>query len=214
MSSVEDPFDQVLNDTEEQIKRLKDYLKSHGNQNDAEIDGIFNDIKETIVDLERSIIVIQRSGKDTVERETRLNAVRSELDKLQIVRDSTNTANTANTFDPSETNQNVDDIEMDGGVANPFQEQMLREQDDQLDNIHKSMQTLHLHAQTMGQELEDQGQLLDDMNDKFDSVTTKLGLSRRKLEWVYEQNKEKYDNCCIGLLIVVLIVLLVLAFIA
>lgn len=48
----------------------------------------------------------------------------------------------------------------------------------------------------------------------MDGVVNKLARGRRQLEWVYEKNKEKYDDCCIGLLIVVLIVLLVLAFIA
>lgn len=150
------------------------------------------------------------------DRETQVRDIKQQFDALktrfdQRIQDSTQTTIP---LDEIEENPTVSSGNNDGGMSNPFQEQMIREQDVHLDGIHKTMQNLHIQAQTMGDELENQGQLLDDMDEGMDTVVNKLARGRRQLEWVYEKNKEKYDDCCIGLLIVVLIILLVLAFIA
>lgn len=200
---MDDPFDQVADDTIEQVGRLREYLASHGR--DQEVEEILQDIDETMGDLERSIGVMKRSGQDVEVREAKLAGIRADVAALkgsQPVQDESESVIPGSTDDPS------------GGQANPFQAQILQEQDEHLDSIHKTMQNLHLHAQTMGQELEDQGQLLDELDENFDSLTSKVQRGRRQLEWIYEKNKEKYNDCCIGLLIIALIVLLVLAFIA
>ena len=215
--TMEDPFDQVANDTQEQIDRLKTYLETHGK--DQEVDDIMNDIRETMVDLDRSVLVMKRSGQDISAREQKLSSIRNEFESLNTSKPSENGNNNQN----DEVNHKIlldegqssrPDEVISGGMSNPFQEQILKEQDTHLDEIHKTMQNLHLHAQTMGQELEDQGTLLDELDENFDSITNKVQRGRRQLEWIYEKNKEKYNDCCIGLLIIALIVLLVLAFIA
>ncbi|CAL9727677.1 t-SNARE affecting a late Golgi compartment protein 1 [Monosporozyma unispora] len=226
--SVEDPFDQVLEDTKEQLTRLTNYLPSHGIDN--EVIDIIKDVQDTINDLERSLLVMQRSSLDTQQRETNLTKVRVQLN--QFIKDYNIDTTAQSSFVPAQTNfvpqEQQQPIQQIGEVKNStngdvnngpstgdaLQEQMLQEQDVHLDNIHHTMQNLHLQAQTMGEELEDQGQLLDDLDTNFDSVTNKLNRSRRQLEWVYEKNKEKFNDCCIILLIIALIVLLVLAFIA
>ncbi|CAB4255997.1 similar to Saccharomyces cerevisiae YDR468C TLG1 Essential t-SNARE that forms a complex with Tlg2p and Vti1p and mediates fusion of endosome-derived vesicles with the late Golgi [Maudiozyma barnettii] len=220
MSEVmEDPFDQVANDTQEQLDRLKHYLTTHGR--DDEVIDILKDVKDTMVDLERSIIVMKRSGQDVSSREDKLTHIRRALDLLDSTKPNTVIAQKGLTVPLDEeevetraSKGNAGDQDPSGGMINPFQEQLLREQDSHLDDIHKTMQNLHVHAQTMGQELEDQGQILDELDENFDSITNKVQRGRRQLEWIYEKNKEKYNDCCIGLLIIALIVLLVLAFIA
>ena len=224
MSNAEDPFDQVARDTEEQIQRLKSYLTTHSPDN--EVTEIIRDVEETIVDLDKTIDVMRRSGQqDVSKRELQLQQIRNGLEDLKrsnalgntgIQADNGSKTNVATT--KSSAAVPLEENSAAAGESNlpenPFQEQILKEQDQHLDDIHLSMQRLHMHAKTIGQELEDQGQILEEMDEGLDTITGKLDRGRRQLEWIYEKNKEKYNNCCIGLLIIALIVLLVLAFIA
>ncbi|KAG0666416.1 hypothetical protein C6P45_000232 [Maudiozyma exigua] len=216
--TMEDPFDQVANDTQEQIDRLKIYLATHGK--DQEVEDIMNDIKETMVDLDRSILVMKRSDQDVSAREQKLASIRNAFESLSTSKPVEGSSSINENSEEHQTillddeHESRTDDAISGGMSNPFQEQILKEQDTHLDDIHKTMQNLHLHAQTMGQELEDQGAILDELDENFDSITNKVQRGRRQLEWIYEKNKEKYNDCCIGLLIIALIVLLVLAFIA
>ncbi|EJS42170.1 tlg1p [Saccharomyces arboricola H-6] len=224
MNNNQDPFQQVVKDTKEQLNRITNYITRHSAAGDddqeEEIQDILKDVEETIVDLDRSIIVIRRDeNEDVSDREAQVKDIRQQFDTLKSRFDRRLQEFTQTTISPEESEENSTvsnslNGNNDGGMSNPFQEQMLREQDVHLDGIHKTMQNLHIQAQTMGNELEDQGQLLDNMDEGMDTVVNKLARGRRQLEWVYEKNKEKYDDCCIGLLIVVLIILLVLAFIA
>ncbi|EHN02867.1 Tlg1p [Saccharomyces cerevisiae x Saccharomyces kudriavzevii VIN7] len=224
MNNNEDPFQQVVKDTKEQLNRIDNYITRHSTAGDddqeEEIRDILKDVEETIVDLDRSIIVMKRDeSEDVSDREVQVKNIKQQLDSLkfrfdQRMQESTQTAIPLKETEENSTISNGATENNDGGMSNPFQEQMLREQDVHLDGIHKTMQNLHVQAQTMGNELENQGQLLDNMDEGMDTVVNKLARGRRQLEWVYEKNKEKYDDCCIGLLIVVLIILLVLAFIA
>lgn len=224
MNNNEDPFQQVVKDTKEQLNRIDNYITRHSTAGDddqeEEIRDILKDVEETIVDLDRSIIVMKRDeSEDVSDREVQVKNIKQQLDSLkfrfdQRMQESTQTAIPLKESEENSTISNGATENNDGGMSNPFQEQMLREQDVHLDGIHKTMQNLHVQAQTMGNELENQGQLLDNMDEGMDTVVNKLARGRRQLEWVYEKNKEKFDDCCIGLLIVVLIILLVLAFIA
>lgn len=204
MNAEEDPFEQVVRDTKEQIDRLRHHLGGNGPRNDDdEVAEILGDVEETIKDLDRSVVVMKRSGQDTGNRESQIQDLREALKRLKQqphveLDEEEETAPSSN----------------ENPFNNPLQEQLLREQDTHLDSIHNTMTNLHLQAQTMGNELEDQGEMLHEMDTNMDSLSNKLSRGRRQLEWVYEKNKERYNDCCIGLLIVVLIVLLVLAFIA
>ncbi|CCK69704.1 Tlg1p KNAG_0C06070 [Huiozyma naganishii CBS 8797] len=216
MSDVEDPFDQVLKDAEEQLERLSAHLRTH--TPDGEVQEILEDVRDTLEDLDRSLIVIQNTGVDTAERQRRLGKLRSEYERLSALPEggpgAVTEADTAAGASATASGEVVGDEPMATDLSNPFQQQILQEQDSHLDDIHKSMHNLHLHAQTMGQELQDQGELLDQMDGEFDTLSGKLHRGRRQLEWVYEKNKEKVNDCCIMLLIIALIALLVFAFIA
>lgn len=209
--SLQDPFTQVLKDTKEQTAQLLQYLE--GNAPNDEIYEILTDVEETIKDLDSSIIVMRREGNlndsEIINREGQLDDLKRQVATMKK-KLSDNTAISRNEAD-------LRDEPQEEGVAdsrnNLLQQQMIQEQDTHLDTIHQTMQSLHLQASTMGQELEDQGLMLDEMDQGMDGVMGKLSRGRRQLEWVYEKNKEKYNDCCIGLLIAVLIVLLVLAFV-
>lgn len=204
----QDPFQQVVQDTKEQIDRLDHYLDGSSREENEEVYEIMKDVEETIQDLEKSCEVMKRSGQDVAERQAQVQTLKTALADLQVKSHS-----------PSLSQGVPDDIEASQTeqpalYENPFQQQMLQEQDTHLDSIHHTMTNLHAQAQIMGEELQDQGQLLDEMDGNLDSLTSKLSRGRRQLEWVYEKNKEKFNDCCILLLIIALIVLLVLAFIA
>lgn len=211
MNVEEDPFEQVAKDTKEQIERLAHYLNGKTNEDNEEVQDIIQDVEETIEDLEKSISVMQKNGQNTIERESQVQNLKETLQKLKLQRKTPSATavnlNLEHDHDDEQENTNHQ-------FENPFQEQMLREQDTHLDSIHHTMTNLHLQAQTMGEELEDQGEMLNDMDTNIDTLANKLSRGRRQLEWIYEKNKERYNDCCIGLLIAVLLILLVLAFIA
>lgn len=209
--SLQDPFTQVLKDTKEQTAQLLQYLE--GNAPNDEIYEILTDVEETIKDLDSSIIVMRREGNlndsEIINREGQLDDLKRQVATMK--------KKLSDNTDISRNEADLRDEPQEEGVAdsrnNLLQQQMIQEQDSHLDTIHQTMQSLHLQASTMGQELEDQGLMLDEMDQGMDGVMGKLSRGRRQLEWVYEKNKEKYNDCCIGLLIAVLIVLLVLAFV-
>ncbi|SCW02751.1 LAFE_0F13476g1_1 [Lachancea fermentati] len=207
---MSDPFEQVLGDTREQTNRLIHYLDA-GHEVDDEIRDILADVEETVRELDSSIAVMKQAGNlddaTIINRESQMQDLKRDVALLK---------NRAAAHQPVEPDD-ADSLGASGSAGSPahnlVQEQMIREQDQHLDTIHHTMQNLHLQASTMGNELEDQGMLLEDLDQGMDGVMGKLARGRRQLEWVYEKNKEKYNDCCIGLLIAVLLVLLVLAFI-
>lgn len=208
-----DPFIQVYNDTEEQLKQLQQILRRKPlTASQDEVREIVHDIEETIVDLKDSIEVVKAEQSLPIDdingRQNSISNLEIKLSECkQLINGSTST----------NANRDSLDIDLETGQLpheqDAVQEQLLREQDNQLDVIHQTMQNLHLQASTMGNELSDQGLMLEEMDGHMDTVVNKLSRGRRQLEWVYENNKEKLNDCCIGLLIAVLIVLLVLAFI-
>ncbi|QLL30801.1 hypothetical protein HG536_0A06160 [Torulaspora globosa] len=203
MSIEQDPFEQVVKDTREQIDRLSHYLSGNGYQRGDEVAEIIQDVAETIEDLNKSLVVMTRNGQDTRAREADVRGLER---ALQLLKDQRPLPADVEEAPAATANENP--------FENAMQEQLLREQDTHLDSIHHTMANLHLQAQTMGNELEDQGQLLDEMDSNMDSLGGKLARGRRQLEWIYQKNSERYNDCCIVLLIAALIVLLVLAFVA
>ncbi|SCV02776.1 LAMI_0H02894g1_1 [Lachancea mirantina] len=211
-----DPFDQVLHDTGDQTSRLLQYL-DHGHELDDEIKDIIRDVDETVQELDRSIVVMRKSAqldeRTIGNREASVDALKREVARLKALAARNASTKSSRPAEDLDLEQDAAGDEEGGGDHDLVQQELLREQDVHLDSIQNTMQNLHLQATTMGQELEDQGVILEEMDTGVDNVVSKLARGRRQLEWVYEKNKERYNDCCIGLLIVVLIVLLVLAFV-
>ncbi|CCE62912.1 hypothetical protein TPHA_0D02760 [Tetrapisispora phaffii CBS 4417] len=208
----EDIFDQVASDIREQIERLKsiDYVSK------AEIEeyneGV-EDIKDTINDLQKSAEVIRRNDPASAQvKEVEVASLRKLLKDLENdkinKRKNYNEENKVSNFMDGEQN---DTSRTTGNVENAVQTQMFQEQSDQLDVIHLTMDQLQQQARTMGDELLDQGELLDQMDDGMDTLGGKLNRGKKQLEWIYEKNRERWNDCCIVLLIIALIVLLVVA---
>lgn len=106
--------------------------------------------------------------------------------------------------------------DLDSGVAmtNYQQQEMIEEQDNQLDDIHKTMMNLNQQAAMMGDELEDQAFMLDELDYELDHTGNKLQRGMKRLNVFIERNKETASNWCIGILVVALVLLLVLLIVA
>ncbi|AET39562.1 Tlg1p Ecym_4525 [Eremothecium cymbalariae DBVPG len=206
-----DPFYQVLEDAKEQLEQLLQHLENSSVVQYSEIQEIINEVEETIQDLDSSVTILSREeNSDENEISNRRLRIQSLRDQLAIVKKKAEKGQALN----SSTDFLTTEESAAGGIDSigALQEQMLREQDSHLDNIHHTMQNLHAQATTMGQELHDQSAIMQDLEGGIDTVMSKLSRGRRKLEWIYEQNSERYNDCCVGLLIVILIVLVILSF--
>ncbi|KAK5937216.1 hypothetical protein PMZ80_010516 [Knufia obscura] len=108
-----------------------------------------------------------------------------------------------------------DDYDEDSYEVNEYatQQTMMREQDEQLDDVYRTVGTLRHQAEDMGRELEEQGVMLDEVDTLADRVGGKLAVGTKKIGEVIRRNEDSWSGCCIGVLIVVLIVLLLLVII-
>lgn len=107
-----------------------------------------------------------------------------------------------------------EDGEGEGDAYAEFEQQtqttMMREQDETLDEVGRTVGVLRGQAADMGRELEEQGGMLDDVDVLADRVGGKLGVGVKKVGEVIRRNEDGVSSCCIGVLIVVLIILLIL----
>jgi len=87
---------------------------------------------------------------------------------------------------------------------------MMREQDEQLDDVFQTVGNLRRQADDMGRELEEQREMLEVADGLADRVGGRLQTGVQKLQYVIRKNEDRWSTCCIGVLIMVLIVLLVL----
>lgn len=90
------------------------------------------------------------------------------------------------------------------------QDRMLREQDTHLDGVFQTVGNLRRQADDMGRELEEQSGMLDVVDDMADRVGGRLQSGMKKLQHVARSNEDTLSSCCIGVLILALIILLVL----
>ena len=100
----------------------------------------------------------------------------------------------------------------DSYEANEFQTQqtMMREQDEQLDDVYRTVGNLRNQAEDMGRELEEHGVMLDEVDTLADRVGGKLAVGTKKIGEVIRRNEDTYSSCCIACLIAVLVFLLIL----
>lgn len=105
----------------------------------------------------------------------------------------------------------------DGGGDDTYAEfehrqqlQMMRDQDEQLDDVFMTVGNLRRQADDMGRELEEQVEMLEHVDTLADRVGGRLQTGMQKLGYVMRKNEDRYSSCCIAVLITVLIILLVL----
>ncbi|AMD21671.1 HFL185Cp [Eremothecium sinecaudum] len=201
-----DPFYQVLKDAQDQLLHLRSYIDAGSRLQSSDLTEIIAEIEETIGDLKDSITVFSQdplaSKAELAKREQQIQDLKAQLAAMKQTCASS----------PPLEHEVRDSASID--QSNALQEQILLEQDSHLDAIHTTMQNLHLQATTMGQEFEDQSFILQDLEGGLDSVRSKISRGTQRLQSIYERNSNSYNDCCITVLIALLVILLVLAFIA
>ncbi|KAK2079054.1 hypothetical protein QBZ16_002744 [Prototheca wickerhamii] len=91
------------------------------------------------------------------------------------------------------------------------QQQLLRQQDDDLDMLGDHVVRIGELGREMGQELHLQGQLLDEFDEELDGTTTRLAAAQKKVQAVLDRAGSRGQLAIIGVLIVLLVLLVILA---
>ncbi|CDR41120.1 CYFA0S06e02080g1_1 [Cyberlindnera fabianii] len=220
-----DPFIEVLEDAKQQEKDLSQFVqRTRIITDDANANFLNNlqDLTETIEDLNESIEssrsnpeFFKISTQTLKEREgivAGLKKASEELRSQWTQKKSSSGGGVAETQASDGSNPFArydDDPDAANAQFNAYQQQeMIREQDQHLDGVYASMQTINQQARAMGTELEEQGYLMEELEGDLDRVGGKVGRGLKRVEHVIRANQERASDCCIGLLIVALIILL------
>ncbi|KAH3678442.1 hypothetical protein WICMUC_001459 [Wickerhamomyces mucosus] len=223
-----DPFTEVQQDAEQQQKNIQSFLSKHSvisKDTEADFTNNMQELQETIKDLEDSIRQIEKnpdffkiSPVEISKRHQIVSKLNEEYHSLQSQWDSKANNTPSNPFKRygEEDSDDKFDIDEESNVGfNEYQQQeILREQDQHLDGVYVSMQTINEQARAMGNELEEQAFIIDDLDQDIDRVGGKIQRGMKRVEYVIRKNQERASDCCIGLLIVALIVLLVMVIVA
>ena len=90
------------------------------------------------------------------------------------------------------------------------QEQIMRDQDEQLEGVSVTVGNLRRQADDMGRELEEQREILEVVDDAAERVGSRLQDGMSKLNHIVRRNEDRLSSCCIAVLIFALILLLFL----
>ncbi|KAI5816940.1 syntaxin 6, N-terminal-domain-containing protein [Pyronema omphalodes] len=90
------------------------------------------------------------------------------------------------------------------------QQTIMREQEQQLEGVSRTVGNLREQAFVMGRELEEQQEMIESLDNDTERVQGKLGRGMRDLEKFIKANEDKASNWCIAFLILVLCILLFL----
>ncbi|KAH3669269.1 hypothetical protein OGAPHI_001390 [Ogataea philodendri] len=202
-----DPFEDVYKEGISELGRLRST-----SPNSIDFNNIKIDLIEIINDLDNALEVIQQSknraragnGNDTFSHidDSEVQARKSKLDTLKV-----------------DFNKVLQQVNLPGHYSdNPFQDppaidqqytqQLLQEQDDIISHdLTRSIQTLHQQALTIGTELDHHQELLDDVEHNIDRLNFKLVNNGIKKINRFLETNQRGGNCCIAVLIAVLVLL-------
>ena len=202
---MDDPFNSVLKDLRDQIfEYVNNNFQSSSYTNDNN-NVIEKDIEETFEDLENSLHSVTNVEERKV-REEKLRVLRKKYYDFKNTKMGNNIESIMETRD--DLHNEVNDQNM---KFSQLEHTMMEEQDEQLDNIARTMQTLNKQANMLTMELQDHMDLMGDLENDMDIAGDKIGESSNRLDWIYKTNRlVGYNDCFISLLIIVLIILLVL----
>lgn len=202
---MDDPFNAVFKDLKDQIfEYVNNNFQSSSYTNDNN-NVIEKDIEETFEDLENSLYSVT-DVEEKKEREEKLRVLRKKYYDFKNTKMGNNIESIMETRD--DLHNEVNDQNM---KFSQLEHTMMEEQDEQLDNIARTMQTLNKQANMMTMELQDHMDLMGDLENDMDIAGDKIGESSNRLDWIYKTNRlVGYNDCFISLLIIVLIILLVL----
>jgi member of the syntaxin family of t-SNAREs len=180
---------------------------------EANLDTVSADVAELLESVRAVEGDPYRFGMDSVEVQRRrgfISDVKGEVDSMRAeIQGGSGSTHIAQLPSPNAFDEDGDD-DAYANFEQQTQATMMREQDEQLDEVGRTVGVLRGQAQDMGRELEEQGGMLDEVDVLADRVGGKLSVGVKKVGEVIKRNEESVSSCCIGVLVVVLIILLIL----
>lgn len=89
---------------------------------------------------------------------------------------------------------------------------IMRQQDDQLEQVGQAVGVLKTMGQVIGTELDEQAQLLDDLDNDVTNANDRLKATIKKIDQVLEISKDPKQTCCICVLLIVLVIMILVYF--
>lgn len=149
-----------------------------------------------------------RRGKSVRFRDDpNTNSTEEEEDAVEVANRAALFADTERYRD--EPPEHADQSALDNRQIHAFHSQVLREQDEQLETLGRSVGRTRVLGIQMGDELEEQNELLGDVEAGVDRHTTTLERARKRLGHVARKSRDNWSWVTIGILIVVLVLLIV-----
>ncbi|RKF75951.1 t-SNARE affecting a late Golgi compartment protein 1 [Golovinomyces cichoracearum] len=232
----DDPFLQVQADVLSQLhftrplftsyQRICSFTTSPDNpelvSSRSELSAAIESLSEDLADLNASVQAVQSDPfkygleiEEVVRRRKLCDDVDAELQEMRASLGPTSSSPSIPknrlghfTMDPDEA---AEDTNNDYSVfAQEPQSQILAEQDTQLENVSQTVYKIRQQASEMGRELEEQAELLDRVDGLADRVGGRLQTGMKSLGTVIRRNEDGLSTCCIGALIVILVLLLIM----
>lgn len=219
MPAEDDPYLSVRDDVQSNLEQLNLLIESYrritktsspqsaeASQTIEDIDGLIEDIRSDIKDLEDSIAAASKSperyGITLEELDRRRQFVSATQQKLKTIQ--TSLRPTA----PAE--QHEAELNHDEQEEEQYQAQIMAEQDTQLDSVFHTVGNLRQQASTMGRELHEQSEILQEFEMAVDKSSDRLKQGMSQITDFLKRNEERGSTCCIAILIIILIILLVM----
>lgn len=234
---MEDPFLIVKRDAElsisemnknlERWKKLASGTSSVAKQERIAVKGkIMNALESTqgdILDLEEAVssIELDRHRFNITEDElrNRKSFIQMSKDQCEAVRASLNnpqysSSSTSISIDrytaAQQANNRSNEVFIEKSMTQ--QQQIMREQDEQLNIVGQSIGRLKQIGTAIGDEVEDQNQLLDDFYSDMGQTEKRMQSVQKKVDKILEKVDGKKQNLIIGILLVIMIVVVILFF--
>eukprot|EP00053_Salpingoeca_punica_P007094 m.65587 g.65587 ORF g.65587 m.65587 type:complete len:245 (+) comp13996_c0_seq1:219-953(+) len=92
------------------------------------------------------------------------------------------------------------------------QQQLIRQQDETLEDMSSTINILKHYSEMIGDELDEQNEMLTEFDQEMDNTTDKLKQTLKKVDRALEISKDGKQSCMICLLLVILLILIIVYF--
>ncbi|KAJ0406565.1 hypothetical protein P43SY_004454 [Pythium insidiosum] len=160
--------------------------------------------------LEQTIVMVEANRSKFEHIDNELLAVSSDISsdaaKARVRKEEQKQLKPLVSSPPS--NRHVDDNARFLSEETARQNQIMREQDTNLDGLHKSVTRLNEVAVTINHEVKSQNKMLDDLSDDVDTAQEQMNFVMDRMSKLLKTK----DKCQLGLIIVLCLVLVVMVF--
>eukprot|EP00873_Tetraselmis_striata_P008557 jgi/Tetstr1/428821/TSEL_018808.t1 len=231
MSHTQDPFYLVREEIQESLTALeKSYSRLQALPSTIpEFGRLRHEVQEGCESVSWQVDQLQRAIDIAVRNPTRFNlsdeevesrkqwsrSARQKVDDVRqglalLVRQADSAASAAAATEMSSAAYRDNDVFI--GNQTDRQTQLMRQQDDDLDELSQHVSQIGQIGLTIHEELESQGQLLEELDEDLDATTNRLAAAQKKVEVVLKRAGAKGQMCIIVVLTVILVLLVVFTF--